>query len=107
MLLGLVRKYQWMHVGFVKNSVFLKKFNTHAASKIRSPHNLVNNKTKETRAQKVKIQYDIMPKCYHTCKLSHEESEYTSVHPELRLPREEEKLNGELNKNAEQDAPPV
>ncbi|KAF3667711.1 putative nucleolin-like isoform X1 [Capsicum annuum] len=59
------------------------------------------------QCKKVKIQYDIMPKCYHTCKLSHEESEYKSLHPELRLPREEEKLNGELNKNAEQDAPPV
>lgn len=64
-----------------------------------------NRKNKKTRVQKVKIQYDQMPKYCHTSNLKgHEEVECWILHPELRLPREDEKQKGELNKKEYQDS---
>lgn len=50
-----------------------------------------NNKTKESRIQAIKKQYDMLPKYCHTCKLQgHEEGESRSLHPELKKKKQEE-----------------
>lgn len=46
---------------------------------------VVNSKTQATRIQKIKIQYDMLSKYFHTCKIQgHEESEYRCLYPEMK-----------------------
>lgn len=67
---------------------------------------LLNSKTNETRVQKVKIQYNILQKYCHTCKLQvHVEVECRSLHPELKKLEIDEKQEGD--KKEEQSNVPV
>ncbi|KAG5632321.1 hypothetical protein H5410_004038 [Solanum commersonii] len=46
---------------------------------------IINEKTKESRMEKVKIQYDMLPKYCKQCKVQgHEDETCRSLHPELR-----------------------
>ncbi|KAH0714657.1 hypothetical protein KY284_007562 [Solanum tuberosum] len=46
---------------------------------------VINPETKNTRIEKIKIQYDFLPKYCHTCKLQgHNEEECRSLRPELK-----------------------
>lgn len=50
---------------------------------------IVNEETKESRVEHVKIQYDMMPKYYNHCKVQgHAKQESRSVHPEISRPIE-------------------
>lgn len=60
---------------------------------------VINAKTNEAKVQKIYIQYDVLPKYCHTCKLQgHDESEYRTLHLELR-PKREENEQEEIDKN--------
>ncbi|KAF3623205.1 hypothetical protein FXO37_31978 [Capsicum annuum] len=48
---------------------------------------IVNDKTNESRIEKVKIKYDFLPKYYKECKLQgHNELECRVLHPKLKTP---------------------
>lgn len=65
---------------------------------------MVNNKTKETRVQVIKIHHDILPKYCQTYKLQvHEEDDCISLHPELQMKKMEDKHEGEGNNIMDQN----
>lgn len=57
---------------------------------------LINSKSKKKSVYKVKIQYDMLPKCFHTCKLQgHVKDECKSLYLKLKKLETEEKKKGE------------
>ncbi|KAG5630298.1 hypothetical protein H5410_002015 [Solanum commersonii] len=66
---------------------------------------VVNEKTKPSRVEKIRIQYDMVPKYCKQCKLQgHAESDCRVLHPKLRKTMYEE-VQGKKGKNDENAHP--